>query len=131
MAVDLHSDAHAETLTMVTEYTLLHVHPGFQKKFESTLPVALELITNASGYISHDVQRSVDDSSQYMLIVRWKSRADSCENFRTSGRLHKIKLLLHKFYEIYPVTHFYETVALEKPEPTPGEDQPTTLAGDK
>ncbi len=108
---------------MVTEYTLLHVHPGFQKKFESELPVALELITNASGYISHEVQRSVDESTQYMLVVRWKTKADSCENFRSSGRLHKIKLLLHKFYEIYPATHFYETVVLAETDVTSLEEE--------
>ena len=95
---------------MILEVTYLDVHAGFQREFEQTLPEALKMITTAPGYLGHTVKRSIENRCRYMLLVQWERKADSDENFRGTMRHQKLKQMIHRFYEMYPATEYYETV---------------------
>lgn len=95
---------------MVLEITILDVHPGLEQEFEGVLPVALQQIVTAPGYRGHTVRRHCDIKSRYILLVHWERRENSDENFRGTPRHKKLKEMLHRFYELYPETDYYEPV---------------------
>jgi len=97
---------------MIIEFTLLHVHPGSEDRFETAFVDALEIIRSAEGYLRHSVLRCVDEPTQYMLIVHWQKKENSTTLFANSGRLKSIKKKLHRFYEMFPATTYYEMVNL-------------------
>ncbi len=95
---------------MVLEITILDVHPGLEREFERVLPTALQFVTSAPGYLGHTVKRHSEHKSRYILLVHWKRREDSEANFRGTERHQKLKAILHRFYELYPETDYYEPV---------------------
>lgn len=95
---------------MVFEITTLDVNSGLIQAFEKALPQALEIITTAPGYIQHTVKRHVENRSRYILLVIWERREDSEANFRGTTQHKKLKSMLHRYYELYPETEYYEAV---------------------
>lgn len=95
---------------MILEITVLDVHPGLEKEFEKVLPQALQFIASAPGYTGHTVRRHVEHRSRYILLVHWERQEDSDANFRGTDRHRKLKSMLHRFYELYPETDYYESV---------------------
>ena len=59
------------------------------------------------GYISHDLQKCIEKSNRYILLVRWDKLESHTEGFRKSKEYAEWKNLLHKFYDPFPtVEHF-------------------------
>ncbi|QDV65113.1 antibiotic biosynthesis monooxygenase family protein [Crateriforma conspicua] len=96
---------------MVLEITRLEVRPKQKEAFQLALAEAMSIFTSADGYVSHTVQRNVEKTNQYLLCIRWKSREYSSEDFKRSGRLARVRNLLHHFYEMFPETEYYEELS--------------------
>ena len=62
------------------------------------------------GYISHELQRCVENRSRYLLLVRWVTLEDHTVGFRTSPEYQRWKALLHHFYDPFPTVEHYEKV---------------------
>jgi hypothetical protein len=93
--------------TQVLELAILDVKPGQEKKFEEAFSEAKFIIKKMNGYISHDLQKCVENMSRYALLVNWQTLEDHEIGFRESGEYQEWKTLLHDFYEPFPtVQHF-------------------------
>ena len=95
---------------MILEVAILNVKPGQEQDFEAAFATAQEIITAMKGYISHQLQRCIEDSSRYILLVNWQKLQDHTEGFRQSGQYQQWKLLLHHFYDPFPEVEHYEVV---------------------
>ena len=97
---------------MILEVAILDVIPAKTTEFEAAFAKASAIISSMGGYISHELQRCLENESRYILLVKWKTLADHTEGFRGSAEYQEWKNLLHHFYDPFPTVEHYELVNL-------------------
>ena len=95
---------------MVLEVAILHVIPGQEFEFEKAFGQAQAILENMQGYKSHQLQKCLENSNQYILLVNWETLEDHTINFRGSEQYQQWKKLLHHFYQPFPTVEHYTTV---------------------
>ncbi|AEG69472.1 antibiotic biosynthesis monooxygenase family protein [Ralstonia solanacearum] len=87
---------------MVLESALLHVRPGQEAAFEAAFDEARHIIGAMPGFLSLSLSRCVEKTSDYLLLVRWRTLEDHTIGFRQSESYQRWRALLHHFYEPMP-----------------------------
>jgi heme-degrading monooxygenase HmoA len=95
---------------VILEVAILDVKPDLGKEFEVTFKTASCIIASMPGYISHELQRCVETTNRYILLVRWQTLEDHTVGFRQSPQYQEWRTLLHHFYEPFPTVEHYEAV---------------------
>ncbi len=95
---------------MILEVAPLSVRPDQTKAFEQAFAQAQKIIASMPGYISHELQRCIEQANLYILLVRWQTLDDHEIGFRKSTQYQEWKKLLHHFYEPFPTVLHYELV---------------------
>ena len=95
---------------MVLEIAFLNVRTGEEVAFEHAFVRAQTIISSMSGYLSHQLQRCLDASDKYLLLVNWQRLEDHTIGFRQSPQYQEWKQLLHHFYDPFPTVEHYELV---------------------
>ena len=95
---------------MVLEVAVLDVKQHLAKEFEESFEKAQAIISNMNGYLSHQLQRCIEQNNRYILFVNWESLEDHTIGFRQSEQYQEWKRLLHHFYDPFPEVEHYETV---------------------
>jgi len=93
---------------MILEVAILNVIPGREAEFEFAFRTASKIISSMSGYIFHQLQRCVENRSQYILLVQWETLEDHTKGFRGSPEYQEWRALLHHFYDPFPSVEHYE-----------------------
>ena len=96
---------------MILEVAPLQVRPGQEAEFEEAFRTAQRILASMPGYRSHELHRCVERTSDYILLVRWRSLEDHEVGFRGSPGYQQWRQLLHHFYDPFPVVSHYEAVA--------------------
>jgi heme-degrading monooxygenase HmoA len=99
---------------MILEAAILDVIPGHEAEFESAFVQASPIIASMDGYISHQLQRCMETSNRYLLLVQWETLEAHTVVFRGSSEYLEWKKLLHHFYDPFPVVQHYE-LAFQNP----------------
>ncbi|ELS03664.1 putative enzyme involved in biosynthesis of extracellular polysaccharides [Xenococcus sp. PCC 7305] len=97
---------------MILEVAILNIKAGMSDSFERSFQKASPIIAAMPGYISHDLQKCLEKSDRYLLLVRWDKLEDHTVGFRQSAEYETWKQLLHHFYEPFPIVEHYSTVEL-------------------
>ena len=92
---------------MILEVATLNVIPGQEPAFEAAFRRAIPMLTGTSGYISHELRRSIEHPSRYILLVQWQTLEDHTVGFRGSPQYQEWKALLHHFYDPFPTVEHY------------------------
>jgi heme-degrading monooxygenase HmoA len=95
---------------MILEVAMLNVIKGQEKEFEKTFKEASFIISSMQGYITHDLQRCLEEEGKYILLVKWEKLEDHTIGFRQSSEYQKWKQLLHHFYDPFPIVEHFESV---------------------
>lgn len=95
---------------MITEVAILDVRTEQTEAFETAFAQAQAIISTMSGYISHELNRCIENRSRYILLVRWQTLQAHTEGFRGSSEYQQWKALLHRYYEPFPTVEHYENV---------------------
>ena len=95
---------------MVLEVAVLEVKPDFVDGFEGAFREASPYIAATPGYISHELQRCLEDRNRYILLVQWQTLEAHTEGFRGSARYEEWRRLLHHFYDPFPTVQHFEGV---------------------
>lgn len=95
---------------MITEIALLEVKQGMENAFEVDFAVASQYISSIEGYISHSLQRCLEQENKYLLLVKWRKLEDHTIGFRQSAAYQEWKRLLHHYYDPFPKVEHYEEV---------------------
>lgn len=95
---------------MILEVAILDVKPGSSAAFEAAFKAATAIITAMPGYISHELQRCIETTNRYILLVRWQRLEDHTVGFRQSPEYQQWQSLLHHFYDPFPTVEHYEAV---------------------
>ncbi|NHN31814.1 antibiotic biosynthesis monooxygenase family protein [Paenibacillus agricola] len=100
---------------MILEVAILQVKPGLNNEFESNFRKASRIISTMKGYMSHELQKCVEEENKYMLLVKWDQLKDHTVGFRTSPEYLEWKALLHHFYDPFPTVEHYINIPLDEP----------------
>ena len=95
---------------MITEVAILDVVPDQLERFEAAFEQAQSIIASMPSYRGHELQRCLENTSRYVLIVRWTDLEAHTEGFRGSPEYQQWKSLLHHFYDPFPTVEHYEPV---------------------
>lgn len=96
---------------MILEVAPLRIRPGQSASFENAFRRAQAIIRAVPGYVSHELQRCVERTDEYVLLVRWETLEAHEQGFRGSPGYQEWKALLHHFYDPFPTVLHYEAVA--------------------
>lgn len=95
---------------MVLEVAILNVKPTQEAEFERAFGKAQHIISTMPGYVSHQLQRCIEKSNRYILLVNWEALEDHTVGFRQSTPYEEWRALLHHFYDPFPELEHYEKV---------------------
>jgi heme-degrading monooxygenase HmoA len=95
---------------MVLEVAMLQVIPGRETEFEASFAKAERIIASMPGYIDHQLQRCLEVSNKYLLLVNWETLEDHTIGFRGSSEYQEWRALLHHFYDPFPTVEHFVTV---------------------
>ena len=95
---------------MILEVAVLDVKHGQETEFEAAFAKAQAIISSMTGYVSHQLQKCVENPSRYLLLVQWQTMEDHTVGFRESPQYQEWKQLLHHFYDPFPSVEHYEFV---------------------
>ena len=95
---------------MVLEVAILNVKPDQEAEFEQAFGQAQRIISAMPGYLSHQLQRCIEHSNRYILLVNWETLEDHTVGFRQSRPYEEWRKLLHHFYDPFPEVEHYERV---------------------
>lgn len=105
-------DWYERTDHMILETAVLQVKSGMSDEFERNFKKASAIISSMKGYISHELQKCIEEDRKYLLLVRWETLEDHTEGFRGSADYLEWKSLLHHFYDPFPTVEHYTNVDL-------------------
>ncbi len=97
---------------MILEVATLDVKPGQAAAFELAFKRAQRIISASPGYMRHELQRCLENSHRYVLLVWWQSQEAHTIGFRQSASYEEWKALLHHFYDPFPTVEHFEVVPL-------------------
>lgn len=95
---------------MILEVAILDVKPGQEKEFEGSFARAQTIISSMPGYVSHQLQKCLEKSSRYLLLVNWQTLEDHTVGFRQSAEYQEWRALLHHYYDPFPEVEHYACV---------------------
>lgn len=95
---------------MILEVAVLNVRQGQSGAFEEAFRKAQKIIAAIPGYVSHELQRCIEDNDKYLLLVRWRRLEDHTIGFRQSAQYQEWKRLLHHFYDPFPSVEHFEVI---------------------
>jgi len=95
---------------MILEVAILDVKPELVSAFEPAFEQAQNIISSMPGYISHQLQKCLENNNRYLLLVNWQTLADHTQGFRESIQYQEWRQLLHHFYQPFPTVEHYESV---------------------
>jgi len=95
---------------MILETAVLKVAPAQAAAFERDFATASAYISSADGYVSHELQRCLGKTGQYLLLARWRTLEAHTVGFRGPPAYAKWKALLHPYYDPFPTVEHYELV---------------------
>jgi len=92
---------------MILEVANLNIRPGRHAEFEQAFSVAQTIILSMPGYVSHQLQKCIEEPDRYILLVSWETLENHTDGFRNSAQYQEWKSLLHHFYDPFPeVVHY-------------------------
>ncbi len=95
---------------MILEVAILDVLPTQTVEFEAAFKQAQSIIASMPGYLSHDLQRCLENPARYILLVRWDTLEDHTIGFRGSVQYQEWKRLLHHFYDPFPTVEHFQSI---------------------
>lgn len=100
---------------MILEVAHLDVKAGHENAFEAAFAEAKDIIASMPGFVSLELQRCIETTNRYLLLVRWQTLEDHTIGFRSSPQYQRWKALLHHFYDPFPtVEHYDRRVVIEQ-----------------
>jgi len=97
---------------MILEIATLQIRPGQTLAFEAAFAQAQRIVAGMGGYVRHELQRCVEDSHRYALLIWWETLEDHTVGFRGSPEYQEWRALLHHFYDPFPTVEHFVRVAL-------------------
>jgi heme-degrading monooxygenase HmoA len=93
---------------MILELAMITVRPPTEAEFEQAFAQAVRLISDSSGYVSHELRRSIETPTRYALTIRWRTLEDHTVGFRGSPAFSEWRAQLAPFLAGPPVVEHFQ-----------------------
>lgn len=95
---------------MILEAAVLQVRAGEEHGFEQAMLRAAPVIAGSPGYIRHELQRCLETTGRYLLLVHWETLEAHTIGFRESPRFGEWRAIIGPFFAAPPTVEHYESV---------------------
>jgi heme-degrading monooxygenase HmoA len=95
---------------MIFEIAAIEVKAGEEAAFEAAVAKAVPLFRRAKGCLGMDLQRSIEEPSQYRLVVKWETVEDHTVHFRGSEEFQEWRRLAGPHFASAPAVGHTHTV---------------------
>jgi heme-degrading monooxygenase HmoA len=95
---------------MILEHAILNICEGQEEEFEAAFARAQQFISPSPGFQSLKLLRCMEVENKYLLLVGWRSVADHEQGFRGSPAYQEWKILLHHFYDPFPMVEHFQVI---------------------
>ncbi len=95
---------------MILEVAILNIRPGQTADFEAAFEQAAPIIASIPGYVSHQLQKCIENPDRYILLAYWETLEAHTVGFRGSPQYQDWKNLLHHFYDPFPTVEHFERI---------------------
>jgi heme-degrading monooxygenase HmoA len=100
---------------MILEVADIRITPGRNAEFEAAIARGLEtVLSRATGFVGHQVQRGIESPERYLLLVRWRSLENHTVDFRQGPLFAEWRSHIGPFLASPPHVEHFE-LALEPP----------------
>ena len=100
---------------MILEVADIRITPGRNAEFEAAIARGLEaVLSRATGFVGHQVQRGIESPERYLLLVRWRSVENHTVDFRQGPLFAEWRSHIGPFLASPPHVEHFE-LALESP----------------
>jgi heme-degrading monooxygenase HmoA len=96
---------------MITEIAQITIRAGSEADFEAAFAKAIELPAVSSGYVSHELKRSIESPNRYVLIIQWRTLEDHTVGFRGSTAFTQWRAYIRPHFESAPVVEHFTNVS--------------------
>lgn len=96
---------------MILEIANIEVKAGQEAGYEAAFNQAKELLKKKKGYISHKLQRCIEEPNRYIVMINWETLEDHTIGFRESPEFLQWRALIGPFFASPPVVEHFELVA--------------------
>src|SRR5207244_4027387 len=96
---------------MILEIAVFTIQPGKEEQFEAVFPTAAKVLGSSKGYVSHELQRSIETPNRYNLFVQWQTLEDHTEGFRGSPLFTQWRGHIGPFFAAPPAVEHCKLIA--------------------
>lgn len=82
---------------MIYEIATIQVKPGVHAEFEAAIAAAVPLFKRSKGCKSLRLERTIEESDKYRLVIGWETLEDHTVHFRASEELQEFRRLAGGF----------------------------------
>lgn len=93
---------------MILEAATFDIKLGTEAEFEQHFEQAQLVISQAHGYLGHQLHRGLETPGRYLLLVRWQTLADHTEGFRGSAAFQQWRALIGPYFNTPPAVEHLE-----------------------
>ena len=99
---------------MIVELAQLTIIAGREAEFESVFRIAISAPAGCHGYLAHELRRSIESPSRYMLRIEWGMLEDHTVGFRGSPAFTQWRAQVGPFFAAPPVVEHFAPVTGEE-----------------
>ena len=86
--------------TLTLEVAIIDIHSSQEAEFEASFTSASQVIASVNGYVTHSLERCIEQENRYLLLVEWQALEDHTIGFRESEQYQQWRDLLHHFFSL-------------------------------
>ncbi len=98
---------------MIVELAHLTITTGREETFEAAFRRAIAFAAGSRGYLAHELRRSVENPSRYVLRIEWETLEDHTVGFRGSPAFTQWRAEVGPFFAAVPVVEHFQPLAGE------------------
>jgi len=99
---------------MIVELAQLSITAGRELEFEAVFRTAVKSLASSAGYLAHELRRSVESPSRYVLRVEWATLEDHTVGFRGSAAFTRWRAQVGPFFDAPPAVEHFRPVTGEE-----------------
>jgi len=94
---------------MILEVADIRIQAGRQAEFDEAIVRGLaEVISKAAGFKSWQVQKGIESSNRYLLMIEWLTLEDHTVTFRQSPAFQEWRAIVGPFFAEPPVVEHFQ-----------------------
>ncbi len=94
---------------MILEVADIRIHPGRQAEFDQAILRGLEqIISKVPGLISWKVNKGIESTNRYLLMIEWETLEHHTVNFRQSPAFQEWRAIVGPFFAEPPVVEHFQ-----------------------